>query len=131
MPLWPIALKMESRPARDDLDDVHLAIPMRNAVQTPPTTCITLTERSHQRNCLGGAHHHRAGNLVMPGLALAIEADPDEAEPGKDQRQETAQGPHDHGGPVELAPIDTHHVQVTERAADGGSLELPHQSPVA
>ena len=35
----------------------------------------------YRRQALARSHHHRAGDLVVPGLLLAIEGDPEEAQP--------------------------------------------------
>ena len=50
---------------------------------------------------LAGPHDDRAGDLVVPGLALRIDGDPDEPEAEQHHRQQAAQRAHDARGPVQ------------------------------
>ena len=59
----------------------------------------------HQRLRPRGAHDQRPGDLVVPGLAVFVEDDPQEAEAGDDHRQEAAESAHDRRVPVDLRAV--------------------------
>ena len=60
-----------------------------------------------QRGALGVRTTSVRGQLVVPGLLLCIDCDPDEAEPEDSQREEAAERTYDDRRPVELTTIDT------------------------
>jgi C4-dicarboxylate-specific signal transduction histidine kinase len=82
-----------------------------------PDAAQAANHRSQQRHAFRHAHHHRAGDLVMPRLALPIEGDPEETQTQRGQRQEAAQHPHQRDRPIHLAVIEPHDLQTAHRAA--------------
>ena len=63
---------------------------------------------SEQRPAFRHPHDGRAGDLVVPRLAIGIEDHPNKAEAAHDQRKEATQSPHGSRGPIDFAIIEAH-----------------------
>lgn len=66
---------------------VHFQFEKNVAPAPRRSRCAALTPL-HERNAFGHMYDRRSRNLIVPGLTLIIERDPNEANAGGEQRKE-------------------------------------------
>src|SRR5206468_13102868 len=80
-----------------------------------------------QRHTLGHNDHHRAGNLLVPGLLLTIPASPEKSHT-QDQRGENAhRGPHQRNPHSHRTAVRAHHFNSENNSAHARPCPRPHR----
>src|SRR5277367_98815 len=97
---------------------------------TPRDVLREIMPRLYQGRAFGHPYHHRTRDLVVPGLVVAVEGNPDESEAGHRQGQEAAERADDGGLPVHCAAIQPDNLQVENQSADGRALDFPQHGAV-